>query len=193
MEPTDSIDEAAVVEQMRAWIERAVIGLNLCPYAKAVWLNQQVRIRVSDARHIDHFLEHLDEELERLVTTDPKVLDTTLLVDPTLFPDFATFNDFLDLAEACLEDHDLVGVIQIASFHPQFQFAEEPEGDWSHYTNRAPYPTLHLLREASIAQAVADHPNPDAIWQRNVALMRELGRSGLAKLGIWPELEDEKK
>lgn len=184
------MDPDRVVAEMRAWVERAVIGLNLCPFARSAWLNNQVRIRVSDARHYDHFLEHLDEELALLVATPPETLETTLLVHPTLFPDFATFNDFLDLAEQCLEDHNLVGVVQIAAFHPDFCFAEEPEGDWSHYTNRAPYPTLHLLREESIARAVANHPDPDAIWQRNVALMRELGREGLKRLGIWKALAD---
>lgn len=175
-------DEEAVRAAMRHWLEAAVIGLNLCPFAKAVWVKNQVRIAVSRARSVDGFLDDLDRELERLVQTPAEELETTLLVHPTLFPEFERFNDFLDVAEAVLAEHGLEGVVQIAPFHPGFVFDGEPEGDMSHYTNRAPYPTLHLLREDSLSQAVDAFGPTEPIYTRNIALLRELGLEGWQRL-----------
>ncbi len=145
------MDDEAVITATRQWIEKAVIGLNLCPFAKAVYVKNQVRYVVSRAPHLDGFLEDLDRELDFLATANPDEVDTTLLVHPTLLPDFLDFNDFLQLAEAAVGEHGLDGVIQIASFHPRFQFEDTAPDDMGNFTNRAPFPTLHLLREASIA------------------------------------------
>lgn len=169
----------AVLADTRHWIEQAVIGLNLCPFARAVYLKNQVRIVVSQARHVDAFLDQLDAELELLKTTPPEEIDTTLLVHPSLFPDFLVFNDFLDVVDGVLAEHELDGVIQVASFHPAYQFDGVAADDISNATNRAPYPTLHLLREDSVARAVATvGGNADEIVERNINTLRELGEAG---------------
>lgn len=178
--PTD--DE--VLAKTRHWLEQAVIGLNLCPFAKAVYARDRVRLVVSQARHIDDLLEELDRELDLLVATPAEQVDTTLIIHPTLFPDFLDFNDFLEFAEGVLAEHELEGVIQIASFHPQFQFeGTEPE-DMGNYTNRAPYATLHLLREDSVERAVDSLADPDAIYRDNILTLEKLGRGGWKKLGL---------
>ena len=167
-----------VITATRAWLEKAVIGLNLCPFAKAVYLKNQVRFVVSSAPHLDGLLEDLDRELDYLAAADPQEIDTTLLIHPNLLSDFLDFNDFLQIAEAAVDEHQLEGVIQIASFHPQFQFADTAPDDMQNYTNRAPYPTLHLLREASIDKAVAAFPEAEAIYQRNIATLDSMGIAG---------------
>jgi hypothetical protein len=170
--------EDEVITAMREWLEKAVIGLNLCPFAKAVYVKNQVRIVVSTAKHLDGWLEDLDRELDFLAAADPETTDTTLLVHPTLLPDFLDFNDFLQLAEAAVEEHGLEGEIQIASFHPRFQFEGTQPDDLGNYTNRAPFPTLHLLRETSIARAVESFPEAATIYQRNIETLEALGQPG---------------
>jgi len=172
------MDEADVVAAMREWIEKAVIGLNLCPFAKAVYVRNQVRFVVSTAKHLDGLLEDLDRELDFLAAADPEVVDTTLLIHPALLPDFLDFNDFMQLAEAAVDEHGLDGVIQIASFHPHFQFEGTEPDDLGNYTNRAPFPTLHLLREASIERAVAAFPEAETIYARNIETLNALGLPG---------------
>lgn len=176
------MDEAAVDAAMREWIEKAVIGLNLCPFAKAVYVKNQVRIVVSRAPHLDGLLEDLDRELDFLAAADPAAVDTTLLVHPTLLADFLDFNDFLQIAEAAVGEHGLEGVIQIASFHPRFQFEGTAPDDIGNFTNRAPFPTLHLLRESSIERAVAAFPEAETIFERNVETLRRIGETGWAAL-----------
>ena len=172
------MNEDQVIAATREWLEKAVIGLNLCPFAKAVYVKNQVRIVVSAAKHLDGFLEDLDRELDFLAAADPDDVDTTLLIHPALLPDFLDFNDFLQLADAAVEEHELEGVIQIASFHPQFQFEGTEPDDMGNYTNRAPFPTLHLLREASIERAVAAFPEAEMIYERNIATLEALGLAG---------------
>lgn len=167
-----------VVAAMREWLEKAVIGLNLCPFAKAVYVKNQVRMVVSAAKHLDGLLEDLDRELDFLAAADPAEVDTTLLIHPTLLPDFLDFNDFLQLADAAVEEHELEGIIQIASFHPQFQFEATGADDMGNYSNRAPFPTLHLLREASIERAVAAFPEAETIYERNIDTLNALGHAG---------------
>ncbi len=167
-----------IVARMRHWIERAVIGLNLCPFAKAVYVKDQVRIVVSRARHLDGFLDDLDRELLLLRDTSAEDVDTTLLVHPTLFPDFFVFNDFLGVVDEVLDEHELEGVLQVAPFHPRFQFEGVEADDITNASNWAPYPTLHLLREASIDRAVASGDDADTIVARNEATLRQLGVDG---------------
>ncbi len=173
-----------VLARTRAWLEKAVIGLNLCPFAKAVYTRDRVRLVVSQARHADDWLEELDRELDLLVATPAEQVDTTLLIHPTLFSDFLDFNDFLEIAEGVLDEHGLEGVVQLASFHPQFQFDGTTPEDMGNYTNRAPYAVLHLLREDSVEKAVDSLPDPDAIYQDNIRTLDKLGLEGWTKLGI---------
>ncbi|WP_035052043.1 DUF1415 domain-containing protein [Andreprevotia chitinilytica] len=173
-----------ILSVTRQWLEKAVIGLNLCPFAKSVYVKNQVRIVVSEARHLDGFLEDLDRELDLLAATDPAEIDTTLLIHPSLFDDFLIFNDVTGIAEEAVAEHELEGVIQVASFHPQFQFDGTEPDDISNYTNRSPYPTLHLLREASIARAVEAFPDASAIFERNIETLQKLGLAGWQALGL---------
>lgn len=171
-------DEAQVIAETRRWVERAVIGWNLCPFAKAVWVREQVRIVVSQARHLDGLLDDLDRELERLRDAPPEELETTLLVHPTLFADFDVFNDFLGVVDEVIAEHGLEGEIQVAPFHPQFQFEDTEPGDVDNATNRSPYPTLHLLREVSVERALASGESAETIVARNLATVRALAAAG---------------
>ncbi|NMG15982.1 DUF1415 domain-containing protein [Aromatoleum bremense] len=180
-----------VLAATRQWLEKAVIGLNLCPFAKSVYVKNQVRIVVSDARHVDAFLEELDRELDFLAAADPAEVDTTLLVHPALFPDFLDFNEIVGIAEEAVAEHELEGVLQVASFHPRFRFEGTGEDDIENYTNRSPYPTLHLLREDSIERAVAAYPDAETIPERNIETMNRLGHDGWKALGIPDGGEDD--
>ena len=173
-----------VVAATRLWLEKAVIGLNLCPFAKAVYVKNQVRLVVSQARHADDLLEELDRELDLLVNTPADEIDTTLLIHPTLFDDFLDFNDFLEVAEGVLDEHELEGVVQLASFHPKFQFDGTEPDDISNYTNRAPFAMLHLLREESIDRAVQVFPEAQTIFEENIRTLEKLGHSGWQALGL---------
>ena len=173
-----------VLAKTKHWLEAAVIGLNLCPFAKAVYVKNQVRLVVSKARHADDLLEELDRELDLLVATSASEMDTTLLIHPTLFEDFLDFNDFLEVAEGVVDEHGLEGVIQLASFHPQFQFDGTEADDISNYTNRAPFAILHLLREESVERAVEAFPEADAIFQANIATLKKLGYAGWKALSL---------
>ena len=166
----------------RQWLERAVIGLNLCPFAKAVHVKQQVRFVLSDASTPEALLEQLAEELLLLRDTPPDEVDTTLLVHPDVLQDFLDYNDFLDNADAAVEALDLGGILQVASFHPAYQFAGTAPQDISNYTNRAPYPTLHLLREDSVSRAVDAFPDADSIVDRNIETLDRMGVDGWRKL-----------
>ena len=177
-------DSATVTDHTRQWLEKAVIGLNLCPFAKAPHVKNLVRISVSQARHLDGFLEDLDRELQLLGDTPADELETTLLVHPTLFPDFDTFNQMLDIADAAVVDNGLEGIVQIAPFHPDFQFEGTDSDDIGNYTKRSPYPTLHLIREDSIAKAAQAFPDASAIFERNIALLEKMGHEGWDKLDI---------
>ncbi|MDO4433380.1 MAG: DUF1415 domain-containing protein [Alysiella sp.] len=177
-------DDETIILHTNAWLEKAVIGLNLCPFAKAPYVKGQIRIAVSHAKHLDGFLEDLDRELQLLLEKSPQELETTLLVHPTLFPDFLVFNDVLDIAEATLSDNQAEGIIQIVPFHPDFQFANTDADDISNYTNRSPYPTLHLIRENSITKATEAFPDPSVIFERNIKLLQEMGQIGWDKLNI---------
>ncbi len=166
----------------RQWLERAVIGLNLCPFAKAVYTRQQVRMVASAARSTDQLLQALDDELVFLRDADPVRTDTTLLIHPHVLNDFLEYNDFLDVADLAVAALGLRGTIQIASFHPDYQFAGTAVDDIGNYSNRAPFPMLHLLREASVARAVDAFPDPAAIVGRNLVTLTVLGHEGWKRL-----------
>ena len=159
-----------------------MIGLNLCPFAKAVYVKQQVRVVLSEATTTDALLEDLAYELVRLQHTEPEETDTTLLVHPHVLGDFLDYNDFLDQADAAVDALGLEGEIQVASFHPDYQFADTHPDDPGNCSNRSPYPTLHLLREASVERAVEAYPDPDAIVERNLETLEKLGSEGYRRL-----------
>ena len=178
----DGVPAALAIAETRAWVRRAVIGLNLCPFARAVDVKEQIRYVFSDATDPEALLATLIVELQRLADTDPAVVDTTMLIHPRVLTDFEDFNDFLELADAAVEDLDLDGVLQVASFHPRFQFADTEPDDITNATNRSPYPTLHLLREDSVDRAVAAFPEAEAIFERNMETLEKLGAKGWAEV-----------
>ena len=168
----------APVAATQAWLEKAVIGLNLCPFAKAVHLKQQIRWVESPATDVESLLTELVAELQLLAAAAPEAIETTLLIHPQVLNDFLDYNDFLDLADAAVEELGLEGVLQVASFHPDYQFEGSAADDMANFSNRSPYPTLHLLREDSIARAVDAFPEVEQIYERNIATLRRLGHAG---------------
>lgn len=178
------IDTAAVIAATQDWVEKAVIGLNLCPFAKAVQVKNQIRYVVSDADTCEALLEDLARELEGLAMADPSERDTTLLIHPLVLADFLDYNDFLGLADDALIELGFEGELQIASFHPQYQFAGTDIDDIDNYTNRSPYPCLHLLRETSIERAVAAFPDAAQIYDKNIETLRRIGHDGWRLLGL---------
>jgi hypothetical protein len=177
-------DTLTVVEDMTHWLEVAVVGLNLCPFAKAVLVKKQVRYAVCWSSDPQAWLAQLREELLLLAQTDPEVVETTLLMAPRALPDFLDFNDFLSACDAVLVSLGLDGTLQIADFHPRYQFAGTQPDDLENFTNRAPYPTLHLLRERSIERALQAYPEADVIYERNIALLNQRGLQGWQALGV---------
>jgi uncharacterized protein len=180
--PLTDADDDALIAATRDWVDRAVIGLNLCPFAKSVQVKGQVRYVVSRAATPEALLAALDEELQHLAASDPETLDTTLLIHPDVLQDFLDFNDFLAIADALLVERGLAGVLQIASFHPGYQFAGTASDDITNFTNRSPWPTLHLLREDSIDRAVEAFPEAEEIYERNIETMEKLGLEGWAAM-----------
>jgi hypothetical protein len=179
-------DDDEIIAATRRWIERAVIGLNLCPFAKAVFVKEQVRYVVSNATTPEALLETLMNELQLLSDTDAEKIDTTLLIHPFVLGDFLDYNEFLDVADAAVEDMALDGELQVASFHPDYQFADTDVNDIENYTNRAPYPILQLLREDSIARAVEAFPEASEIFEKNIETMEKLGHEGWDALDVGP-------
>lgn len=185
-QPAPSFDDATVVQDTVRWLERAVIGLNLCPFAKGVHTKEQIHYAVSHATDARALLQDLQRELEALAEAAPEKRDTTLLIAPQAMPDFLDFNDFLELVDELLEAMDLAGILQVASFHPRYQFEGTTPEDVSNCTNRAPYPTLHLLREESIDRAVETFPEAEEIFERNIETLERLGAQGWAALDVGP-------
>jgi hypothetical protein len=170
------------LQTTQAWLEKAVIGLNLCPFAKAGHAKGQIRWVLSEATEPEALLALVQHELQHLAEADPETVDTTLIVHPQLLQDFLDFNDFVGVADDLLTEMGLEGVLQIASFHPQFQFADAGPDDIGNATNQSPYPTLHLLREASIDRAVEAFPEAEAIYERNIETLERLGPEGWRRL-----------
>lgn len=181
---TPAETERIAIEDTQLWLTRAVVGLNLCPFAKAVMAKGQVRYVVTELSDPEQVLLLLQSEMQNLVDADPNTLDTTLLIAPFLLPDFLDFNEFLFDCEAVLRGLDLEGVLQIADFHPGYQFAGTSADDVENLTNQSPYPTLHLLREDSVSRAVEAFPDAALIYDRNTALLREMGVAGWADLSL---------
>jgi hypothetical protein len=166
----------------RRWLEKSVIGLNLCPFADSVYRAGRVRFCVSEQRTAAGLLQELHAELLALNAAAPEQCETTLLIHPWVLTDFIEYNDFLEVCEATIVELGLEGELQVASFHPRYQFAGTQAQDIENYTNRSPYPTLHLLREASVERAIAAVPDTDGIYLRNIRTLRELGHEGWRRL-----------
>jgi len=171
-----------VISATRLWLERAVIGLNLCPFARAEYVRNRITFRVSAATTTTALASDLEAALRELVSHDPARIETTLLIHPGVLGDFPKYNEFLGEADALLVRMGLEGVVQIASFHPGYLFAGEDPADMSHFTNRSPYPTLHLLREESVERAIRSGEPAEAIVARNLKTLRALGPEGWRRL-----------
>jgi hypothetical protein len=178
MPQESDIDTDAVIDATRRWVERAVIGLALCPFAQSVYAGGSVRFRVCEQRTAAGLLEELRSELRYLNSVEPAQCETTLLIHPRVLNDFVEFNDFLQLCDENVRALGLEGDIQVASFHPQYQFAGTAADDIDNYTNRSPYPTLHLLREASVERALDTLADPASIYEKNIVRLRQLGLAG---------------
>ena len=175
----DSCESAEqIIAATKTWLERAVLGLKLCPFAPEPYLNDRIRYSVSEQRSAEGLLEDLSRELQALRDADPQDCETTLLIHPFVLQDFLAFNDFLDSADAAVSALGLEGELQVASFHPDYRFADSDADDVANATNRSPYPTLHLLREASIERVVESIADPDAIYERNIETLRRIGSEG---------------
>ena len=174
--------EARVLEETRAWLTQIVIGLELCPFAKPVHVKGSLRYQVSRAETPEALLEDLLAELDYLAKADPSTVDTTLLVHPRVLNDFLDYNDFLSVVEVTLEELELDGTLQVASFHPDYQYAGNHVDDPANCVTRSPYPMLHLLREASVDRAVAAFPDAAQIVNKNIATLRALGLAGWQRL-----------
>ena len=166
------------------WLEKAVIGLNLCPFAKSVHVKGQIHYVVSQATDVEGVVMDLHRELEALAEISPDKRDTTLLILPQALQEFLDFNDFLEVADAMVEELELGGILQVASFHPRFQFEGTDVDDVTNCTNRAPYPTLHLLREDSIDKAVEAFPEAETIYERNMEVLEQMGIEGWLDLDL---------
>lgn len=175
-----------VTGDTRGWVERAVIGLNLCPFAKSVHLKGQIHYAVSKATAPRRLLEDLRRELDELMALDPVQRETTLLIAPLCLQNFFEFNRFLGRADRLIVDCGLVGEVQLASFHPDYQFADAEPADIANFTNRSPYPILQLLREASIERAALTDAQAQAIYEANMETLRRLGPEAWAALGVGP-------
>jgi hypothetical protein len=175
---TKTINHGNIIDDTRRWVEKAVIGLDLCPFARSVYLGDRVRFQVSEQRSAAGLLEELRTELMRLHQVSAEECETTLLIHPWVLTDFTEFNDFLQICDATVAELDLEGELQVASFHPQYQFAGTQPDDIDNYTNRSPHPTLHLLREASVERALAGVADPDAIYENNILRLQALGHDG---------------
>lgn len=180
----DAASALPFLADTRVWLEKAVIGLNLCPFAHAVHGGGRIRWVVSNAASEEELLNDLTEELKFLAAADPEQVETTLLIHPFVLGDFIEYNQFLEPAEARLTELELDGVIQLASFHPAYQFAGAEPDDITNFTNRSPYPTLHLLRESSVTRAVETFPEPERIYEANIETLTQLGHAGWARLEI---------
>jgi hypothetical protein len=178
----NTLTEKQIIALTSAWVEHVVIGLNLCPFAKPVHTKGQIHYSVSHARDENSLAADLRLSMQNLIATTPDKIDTYLLIHPWVLTDFIDYNNFLDIADEILDELDLIGVLQIASFHPDYQFAGTTADDVTNCTNRSPFPMLHLLREESLDKATTALPDPDVIVNRNLETMTALGHEGWTKL-----------
>ena len=180
------VEDAEIIGDTRRWLEKAVIGLNLCPFAAAPYRSGRVRFVISHNRTAAGLLEELCVALSQLQAADPMRIETTLLIHPWVLNDFAEYNEFLEVCDAAVAQLGLEGELQVASFHPHYQFADTTPQDVENCTNRSPFPMLHLLREASVSLA-AEAMDTDEIYQRNIRTLRKLGQAGW--MNLWRDAQ----
>jgi hypothetical protein len=183
----DTLTEKHIITLTTAWVEHVVIGLNLCPFAKTVHSKGQIHYSVSHASDEITLAADLRLSMQQLIAASPESIDTCLLIHPWVLADFFDYNNFLDIADKILDELDVIGVLQIASFHPNYQFAGTTEDDVTNCTNRSPFPMLHILREASLDNATAALPDANVIVNRNLETMTSLGHEG------WNQLQSQLK
>jgi len=169
-----------IANEVRQWLQAIVIGLNLCPFAQRELVQDSVRIIISEADSELKLMQDLNDELSLL--EQDEAIETTLLIHPYVLRDFDDYNQFLSLADKLLQDRNFEGVFQIASFHPHYQFEGSMPDDAENYSNRSPYPMLHLLRESSVEKAVADYKHIEDIPARNMDLLRTMGAKKIEAL-----------
>jgi hypothetical protein len=184
-------DTLTVEDRVRRWLEGAVIGLNLCPFARPVYAGDQVHLAVASQTSFDEVIGETLVEVDRLLDHASDDIATTLVICPNALSDFDEFLEAVEIVEALLTEAGADGILQVAHFHPDYQFAGTRPDDLENYTNRAPYPIIHLLREAQVSEAIESHPDPETIPQRNIERLEKLGRDGLAKL--WSTWSDASK
>ncbi len=172
--------DKAIIESVQRWVEQFIVELNLCPFAKREIVKNRVRYVVAEAATEEQLLVALEAELEFL--SESTSTETTLLIHAHVLRDFYDYNQFLDIADGLLQEMNLDGDFQIASFHPHYQFGGTEANAAENYTNRSPYPILHLLREDSLEQAIDDHADVNQIPIDNVALMNNLGKDKLREM-----------
>ncbi len=175
-------NSSQIIQKTQKWLEEIVIGLNLCPFAKSVHIKKQIGYFVSNAKDTDVLRQDLINELQKFSETDPLLIDTSLLIHPKVLNDFLDYNDFLSVVDSVVNELNLEGVVQVASFHPEYQFAGTGVDDVENYTNRSPYPMLHLLREDSLSRAIDSYPDVEGIPERNIQTLRSLSPERLRKL-----------
>jgi len=168
--------ETKAIAATTAWLEKVVIGLNLCPFAKSIHVKRQIRYSVSFANNSEVLREDFKRELTVLVASLPDQIESTLLIHPHVLEDFQDYLHFLVDCDATLEELELDGIVQVASFHPHYQFEGTKADDVTNYSNRSPYPTLHLLRESSVTRAVESYPDTAAIYESNIATLEQIGK-----------------
>jgi hypothetical protein len=174
------LTDESVISSVRQWVESVVVDLNLCPFAKRELVKSRVRFAVTEVSTEGQLLIALQAELE-LLNNEPSV-ETTLLIHPNVLQSFYDYNQFLNYVDGLLAQLKLEGIYQVASFHPDYQFADTDPSDVENYTNRSPYQMLHLIREESLELAIASYPDVDDIPERNKKLMKSLGEDKLTKL-----------
>jgi len=176
----------SIINSVNQWLDQVVIGLNLCPFASKPFRDNQIRLSVSHSTTDANLLEDLQTELNLLAESKPENIETTLLIVPNMLADFYDYNDFLEYVDALIEDNEWEGTFQVATFHPNYQFGGTQPEDTENLTNRAPYPILHLLREASLENAIQHYPNPELIPERNIETVSNLTQE--QKVALFPYL-----
>ncbi|MCB0552066.1 MAG: DUF1415 domain-containing protein [Phaeodactylibacter sp.] len=174
--------EKPYLEETRRWVEHFVVGLNLCPFAHSPFRNGRIRYVLYEQEDIVELARLLVQEAQWLSRQPAGEVETTLLVHPNALPDFYDYLDFLEEAELLIRENDLEGIIQVASFHPAYQFAGTEADAPENYTNRSPYPMLHLLREEALEQAIDSYNHPEQIPEQNIEKMNKLGQEGIEEL-----------
>lgn len=173
------MDNSQVIKTVQNWVEEFIIGYNICPFAKKVFVTLRIKYILNTSTNDEQILQAFLKELQWLSTTDSKEIDTTLFILTNAFLDFEHYLNFIHIIEVMIEQLDYEGVFQVATFHPNYQFEGTQPTDAENFTNRAPFPIIHILREESVEKAIENYPNPEAIPERNIDLMNKMGAEKL--------------